>query len=167
MSGLEANIWPSGESISDLLIQAVTLALENAVRGQLPFGALVFHRGTVAGTGINTALQDHDPTAHAELAALRAACRNLSTLQLSGATLVSSCEPCAMCHAAAVVADVARIIYAAPKEAVPDLGVPFSKAAAELQVVWRDAGSGLIEYVPTPGAEEPFARYLNGTRGAS
>jgi guanine deaminase len=166
MSVRDASIRPSNESMGDLLIRVVTLALENATRGELPFGALVFHRGAVAGTGVNTALRDHDPTAHAELTALRAACRSLSTLQLSGATLVSSCEPCAMCHAAAVIADVARIIYAAPKEAVPDLGVPFPQAATELQAVWRRVGSDLLEYVPTTGAEEPFARYLTGAGGA-
>ncbi len=144
----------------EFLARAVSLALENAAGGQLPFGALVVRDGTVLATGVNTALRDHDPTAHAEVAAIRAACRNLGTLQLTGATVVSSCEPCAMCHAAALVAGTARIVYAAPKEHVPDLGVPFPDLAAEMQAVWRRTGSDDIAYVPTPGADEPFARFV-------
>jgi guanine deaminase len=148
----------------EFLARAVSLAMDNAAHGQLPFGALVVRDGTVLATGVNTALRDHDPTAHAELAAVRAACRNLATLQVTGATVVSSCEPCAMCHAAALVAGAVRIIYAAPKEQVPDLGVPFPGVVAEMQAVWRRTGSGSdgIAYVPTPGADEPFARFLAG-----
>jgi guanine deaminase len=140
--------------------RAVALALENATRGQLPFGALVVRDGTVLGTGVNTAVRDHDPTAHAEIAAIRDACQTGATLQLSGSTLVSSCEPCAMCHAAALVAGVARIIYAAPKDAVPNLGVQFPEVLAQMQAVWRRTGSTLIEHIPTAGADEPFARYI-------
>ncbi|HZD72083.1 MAG TPA: nucleoside deaminase [Actinomycetes bacterium] len=144
----------------EFLPRAVRLALDNAAGGQLPFAALIVRDGAVLATGVNTALRDHDPTAHAELAAVRAACQQLGTLQLTGATMVSSCEPCAMCHAAALVAGVGRIIYAAPKEQVPDLGVPFPQVVAEMQAVWRRSGSDPIAHVPTPGAEAPFARYL-------
>lgn len=144
----------------EVLGRAVTLALDNAVRGQLPFGALIVSDGAVVATGVNTALRNHDPTAHAELSAVRAACRKLGVLQLSRATLVSSCEPCAMCHAAALVAGVDRIIYAAPKELVPDLGVPFPQIVAEMQAVWRRTGSDPVDHVPTAGAQEPFAQFL-------
>jgi guanine deaminase len=140
--------------------RAVALALENATRGQLPFGALVVRDGTVLGTGVNTAVRDHDPTAHAEIAAVRNACQTGATLQLPGSTLVSSCEPCAMCHAAALVAGVARIIYAAPRDAVPKLGVQFPEVLAQMQAVWRRTGSNMIEDIPTTGADEPFARYI-------
>jgi tRNA(Arg) A34 adenosine deaminase TadA len=150
----------------EFLARAVRLALDNAAGGQLPFGALVVREGAVLASGVNTALRDHDPTAHAELAAVRAACRDLGNLQLIGATLVSSAEPCAMCHAAALVAGVARIIYAAPKEDVPDLGVPFPRIVAEMQQVWRRSGSDPIAHVPTPGAAEPFARFLAVARRA-
>jgi guanine deaminase len=151
----------------EFLARAVKLAVDNAAGGQLPFAALVVREGAVLATGVNTALRDHDPTAHAEIAAVRAACRERGTLRLPGATVVASCEPCAMCHAAALVADVARIIYAAPKEAVPDLGVPFPAVVAEMQAVWRRTGSDPIVQVPTPGAEAPFARFLAGAGGAA
>src|SRR4029450_12010871 len=139
--------------------RAVALALENATRGQLPFGALVVCDGTVLGTGVNTAVRDHDPTAHAEIAAVRNACQTGATLQLPGSPPVSSCEPCAMCHAAALVAGVARIIYAAPKDAVPNLGVQFPEVLAQMQAVWRRTGSNLIEHIPTAGADEPGGRH--------
>jgi guanine deaminase len=64
-----------------------------------------------------------------------------------------------MCHAAALVAGVARIIYAAPKELVPDLGVPFPQVVAEMQVAWRRVGTDEVAHVPTPGAAEPFTRF--------
>ena len=96
--------------------RAVDLAVDNAAAGQLPFGALVVRDGEVLATGVNTSLRDHDPTAHAEVEAIRTACRDLHTPALPGATLVSSCEPCALCHAAAATAGIVRVVYAAPKE---------------------------------------------------
>jgi hypothetical protein len=65
-----------------------------------------------------------------------------------------------MCHAAALVAGVARIIYAAPKDAVPNLGVQLPEVLAQMQAVWRRTGSNMIEHIPTTGADEPFARYI-------
>ena len=150
-----------------LLAEAIALAAGNADRGQLPFGAIVAREGAVMATGVNTAFADDDSTAHAEIAAVRAACRNVRALHLERATLVSSCEPCAMCYAAALIAGVDRIIYAAPKELVPDLGVPFPSAVAEMQAVWRRVGSDPMEHIPTEACEEPFARFLNPTRGPS
>jgi guanine deaminase len=130
------------------------------VEANSPSELWLFRDGTVLGTGVNTAVRDHDPTAHAEIAAVRNACQTGATLQLPGSTLVSSCEPCAMCHTAALVAGVARIIYAAPKDAVPNLGVQFPEVLAEMQAVWRRTGSNMIEHIPTAGADEPFARYI-------
>lgn len=106
------------------LSRTVALAVDNAAAGQLPFGALIVRDGAVVATGVNTALRDRDPTAHAEVAAVRNACQAVGALHVTGATIVSSCEPCAMCHAAAATAGAARIVYAAPREAVPDLGYP-------------------------------------------
>ena len=97
-----------------LLRQAIELAVANVSAGQLPFGALVVRDGRILATGVNSTLRDDDPTAHAEVAAIRNACRELRTLTLPGATLISSCEPCALCHAAAVSAGVLRLVYAAP-----------------------------------------------------
>ena len=84
-----------------MLRRAVDLAAGNAAAGQLPFGALVVRDGQVLATGVNTALRDHDPAAHAEVEAVRAACRALGVLHLTGAVIYTSCEPCPMCRAVA------------------------------------------------------------------
>jgi guanine deaminase len=144
-------------ALAGLLERAVRLAAENAEAGEHPFGALVVRDGEVLGTGVNTALAGDDPTGHAETAALRDACRRLGTLDLSGAVVVSSAEPCPMCRAAALLAGVSRLVYAATKEVAAARGFVLPPALAELDAVWRDLSPGLVEHVPTPGAEEPFA----------
>jgi tRNA(Arg) A34 adenosine deaminase TadA len=147
----------------ELLREALRLAAENADVGQLPFGALVVQAEAVVATGVNTALRDRDPSAHAEVAAIRAACRKLDTLHLGGATVVSSCEPCAVCHSVAAISGVSRIVYAAPKELVPDLGYPAppdpTDLAGRMQAGMRALAPEQIVHVPVDGAEEPFRRY--------
>lgn len=150
---------------ADLLARAVRLALDNVTGGGAPFGALVVSDGEVVATGVNTADRDSDPIAHAEVEAVRAACRRLGRQYLSGAVMVSSCEPCAMCHAACAVAGITRIVYAAPKELVPDVGGRPRPDLAEMQVALRRLASDTVSYVPTPGAEEPFARYVAALGG--
>ncbi|MGH3489887.1 MAG: nucleoside deaminase [Actinopolymorphaceae bacterium] len=142
-----------------LLRQAVRLALQNAETGQPPFGALVVRDGEVLATGVNTTALDNDPTAHAEVAAVRAACRKLASPGLLGATVVSSCEPCAMCHATCAVAGIARIVYAAPKEFVPGIERT-PPLLAEMQAALGRLGTDALHYIPTAGAEEPFTRFV-------
>lgn len=147
-----------------LLQRAVQLALDNAAAGQMPFGALVVRDGEVLATGINTALRDHDPVAHAEVAAVRNACRRLGEVHVTGATVVSSCEPCAVCHAVAIAAGATRIVYAAPRESIPDLGYPAppdnDALMLQMQQALRSAAPHQVVYMPTEGAEEPFQRFL-------
>jgi tRNA(Arg) A34 adenosine deaminase TadA len=154
----------------ELLARVVRLASENAAAGQLPFGALVVRAGLIVATGVNTVLRDLDPTAHAEVAAIRAACRAAGAVHLGGAVVVSSCEPCALCHSAAAVAGVARIVYATPRELVPDLGYPAPADPTDLlgrmQASMRALAPEQIEYIATPGVDEPFRRYLEGLRDA-
>lgn len=145
---------------SALLDRAVGLALNNVADGQLPFGAVLARGEEVVATGVNTALRDNDPTAHAEVEAVRAACRAEGTLWLGGTTLYSSCEPCPICHAVALAAGVDKIYYAAPKEWVPDLGgPPFVPVLGEIQAAARRFDPGRIEHVPTPGARDPFTAF--------
>lgn len=150
---------------AEFLQQAVRLALGNVSAGQPPFGALVVRDGHVLATGVNTTGRDGDPTAHAEVAAVRVACLELQTLDLTGATMVSSCEPCAMCHAVCAVAGITEIIYAAPKEFVPDLGRTPRPDLVEMQTALRRLAGEAVRYVRTPGAEEPFTRLAEMTGG--
>jgi guanine deaminase len=144
---------------AELLKEAVRLATENAQAGQQPFAALVVRDGEVLGTGVNTTLRDHDPTAHAEIEAVRAACRALGALTLQGATIVSSCEPCPMCQSTAILTGIDRIVYAAPKETAARYGMKLSQTGARMQQIWREQHLQPVEHVPTEGADEPFERY--------
>jgi tRNA(Arg) A34 adenosine deaminase TadA/predicted enzyme related to lactoylglutathione lyase len=154
------------EALTDdvLARMAVRLACENAAGGALPFGALVVKGGAVLATGVNTALADHDPSAHAEAAAVRAACRQLRTLTLSGATLVASCEPCAICLSIAFAAGVERVIYAATREQVPDLGTTLPQIVAEISAQAHSIAADRIEHVPVAGSDAPFELFLAGPR---
>ena len=98
---------------ADLMRRAIALALENVrtVRGG-PFAALVAKHGSVIGEGANSVTATNDPTAHAEIVAMRAACRGLGTFQLTDCELYTTCEPCPMCLGAIYWARPARVFYA-------------------------------------------------------
>lgn len=78
-----------------------------------PFGAVVVRDGAVVGRGRNRVTATNDPTAHAEIVAIRDACARLRTFRLDGCVVYASCEPCPMCHAALLWARVDRVVYAA------------------------------------------------------
>jgi guanine deaminase len=158
-----------GRAMNQLIERAIDLAIRNAERGQLPFGALVVRDGAVIAEGINTALRDHDPIAHGEVAAVRNACRKFGVLHLTGLVVVSSCEPCAICHAVCAGVGVTRILYAAPKGMVPDLGYPAPDPGplpGRMQVALRALAPEQLEHVPSERAAEPFMRYLARKAGA-
>ncbi|MFL1675986.1 nucleoside deaminase [Paenibacillus dendritiformis] len=93
--------------------QAVRLAYEHtARRGGKPFGAVLVREGQVIATAVNEVLTSHDPTDHAEMRAIRAACRQLGTPDLSGCVLYASGEPCPMCLSAAYLAKLPVIYHA-------------------------------------------------------
>jgi guanine deaminase len=151
-------------AIEDLLDQAVELAVGNVDRGRAPFAAFVTLDGTVVGTGVNTERDDGDPTAHAEVAAIRDACRRLGVLELPGAIVVSSCEPCAMCQAVCAAVQVSEVVYAAPKELVPGIE-EMRPALAQMQATLRELAGDSIRYVPTPGADRPFTKHVERMGG--
>jgi tRNA(adenine34) deaminase len=97
----------------DFMRRALELARAAEAAGEVPVGALVVRDGIVIGEGSNRPIGDCDPTAHAEIVALRAAGRALGTYRLTGTTLYVTLEPCAMCASAMVHARVARLVYAA------------------------------------------------------
>jgi tRNA(adenine34) deaminase len=97
--------------------QWMGLALEEAARaaqaGEVPVGAVVVLDGRLLGSGHNAPIKDCDPTAHAEMVALRAAAREAGNYRLIGVTLYATIEPCAMCCGAAIQARIARLVYGA------------------------------------------------------
>lgn len=94
------------------------LALDQAhgagAAGEVPVGAVLFHDDTLLSTGQNRVLRDHDPTAHAEIVALRTAGLALRNYRLLGCTLYCTLEPCAMCAGAIIHARLRGLVYAAP-----------------------------------------------------
>jgi guanine deaminase len=100
----------------DLLREVIEMGVESATGLGGPFGALVaLEGGRIVGRGTNRVVRDGDPTLHAEVVAIREACRALGTHDLSGAVLYASCEPCPMCFGAAYWARVDRIVHAASR----------------------------------------------------
>ena len=97
----------------EFMRRAIALGIENIRTGQGgPFGALVAKDGRVVAEGANRVTTTNDPTAHAEIVAIRAACRALGDFQLSGCDLYTTCEPCPMCLGAIYWARPARVFYA-------------------------------------------------------
>jgi tRNA(Arg) A34 adenosine deaminase TadA len=96
---------------SDFMQEAIRLAIENVHKGGGPFAALVVKRGKVLATGVNQVTATNDPSAHAEVVAIRNACRKLKTFQLTGCEIYTTCEPCPMCLGAIYWARAARVFY--------------------------------------------------------
>jgi tRNA(adenine34) deaminase len=97
----------------DFMARALELALHAARQGEVPVGALVVADGTVLGEGWNQPIANHDPTAHAEIVALRAAALRLGNYRLDAATLYVTLEPCSMCIGAVLNARIARVVFGA------------------------------------------------------
>ncbi len=100
-------------SANSFMKRAIELAIDNVRSGRGgPFGAVVVKDGTVIAVGTNRVTSTNDPTAHAEIVAIREACRALNQFQLTGCEIYSSCEPCPMCIGAIYWARPARVFYA-------------------------------------------------------
>ena len=93
---------------------AIDQARAAAADGEVPVGAVVLHGGEIIGRGQNRVIRDSDPTAHAEVVAMRAAATFLHNYRLNGCELFVTLEPCAMCAGAILHARIARLVYAAP-----------------------------------------------------
>ena len=157
-------------SIEDHARTAIDLATANAHAGEFPFAALVVAddgAGEVIATGVNTCRRDADPAAHGEVEAIRAACRRLGSLALTGAIVVSSCHPCPICQAVAGMTGISRIVYAATRDQAAAGGFGFSpQMEATLDAV--DGKMAALEHVDVDGADEPFAAWAaGGASGAS
>lgn len=122
-------------SMSNSFMQrAIELAIANAreCRGG-PFGALVVKDGRIIGEGVNNVTAINDPTAHAEVVAIREACRALGSFQLDGCEIYTSCQPCPMCLGAIYWARPARVFYACTERDAADAGFDDSFIYRELE----------------------------------
>ena len=143
------------------LARAVALSREHMQAGEGgPFGAVIVHDGQMVAEGWNQVTSTNDPTAHAEVVAIRRACRTLGTFSLQGATLYASCEPCPMCLASAYWARVARIVYANTREDAAAIGFDDALIYDEIP---KPPARRLVPmiHVPTAAAKAVFAEWLN------
>lgn len=115
------------EQFMELALQA---AREAAARGEVPVGAVVVAGGEVIATGANTPIASHDPTAHAEIVALRAAAAAVGNYRLTGTSLYVTLEPCCMCVGAIIHARVGRLVFGAADPKSGAAGSVFDLAAA-------------------------------------
>jgi guanine deaminase len=137
------------------LAAAVDLAVRNVAEGGGPFGAVVVMGGDLIAEGQNRVTRDNDPTAHAEVVAVRAACAKRGDFSLPGATLYTSCEPCPLCMASALWARLDRVVYAADRYDAARGGFD-DLAFYELFGRDRDTWDTRVEAVALDGAVAPF-----------
>lgn len=102
--------------------RAIALSIENVENGGGPFGAVIAKDGKIVAEGCNRVTANNDPTAHAEVSAIRNACQKLGTFDLSGYEIFTSCEPCPMCLAAIYWAKLDKIYFANNKDDADQIG---------------------------------------------
>ncbi|WP_427004100.1 nucleoside deaminase [Pseudarthrobacter sp. H2] len=113
---------PPAQVIGEFLNQAIRIAVRNVSDGGGPFGAVVVTADGRTHDGVNRVTRDNDPTAHAEVVAIRKAAAASGNFDLSGAVLYASCEPCPLCLAAALWARVDRVYFAADRHSAAAAG---------------------------------------------
>ena len=123
--------------------RAIRMARAAGRRGEVPIGALVVLGGRIVGRGANRPIAARDPTAHAEIVALRRAARSTGNYRLPGATLYVTLEPCLMCLGAMVQARIARLVYGAPDPKVGATALLRARRAAGLNHRFAIAGGVL------------------------
>lgn len=143
----------------DWIERAVALALTNVADGGGPFGAVVVREGALLAEGQNRVTRDSDPTAHAEVQAIRAACRAVGDFSLAGSTVYSSCEPCPMCLSTALWARVDRVVFAADRHDAARGGFD-DRTFYELFELPREQWHVPVEALRPPDAAAPFDAWL-------
>ncbi len=124
-----------------------------------PFGAVIVRDGTVLAEGWNEVTSSNDPTAHAEVVAIRRACAAVGDFSLAGATLYTSCEPCPMCLASAYWARISRIVYANTRDDAAAIGFDDAFIYDEMPKAPSERAIRM-DHVPSPAAAAAFAAWM-------
>ncbi|WP_276863226.1 nucleoside deaminase [Mediterranea massiliensis] len=132
----------------DFMRKAIELSIENVKNGGGPFGAVIVKDGEIVATGVNRVTANHDPTAHAEVSAIRAACEKLGTFDLEGCEIYTSCEPCPMCLGAIYWAHLDKIYYGNNKTDAARIGFDDSFIYDELALERKDRKKVMEEMLP-------------------
>jgi guanine deaminase len=156
---MDMTVAAGAEAGTSWLAHAVRLAVESVASGGGPFGALVVRDGTVLATGTNQVTRTLDPTAHAEVVAIRAACRQLGDFRLDRCVLFASCEPCPLCLSAALWARVDRVVYAADRDQAAQAGFD-DRAFHELFSIPRERWPLPVTQLREVDSDAPFTAWL-------
>lgn len=122
----------------ELMRKAIALSIENLKQDGGPFGAVIAKDGEIIATGVNRVTDSCDPTAHAEVSAIRAAAKKLNTFDLSGYEIYSSCEPCPMCLGAIYWARLDKLYFGNTKHDAKEIGFDDSFIYEELELNQED-----------------------------
>jgi guanine deaminase len=136
-----------------LMQQAISVALENIDLGGGPFGAVIIKDGEIIASSGNQVTQLNDPTAHAEILAIREAAKKLNTWDLSGCTLFTSCEPCPMCLSAIYWAHITKVYYACNHNDAKNAGFDDSFIYDELKLNPEKRTLSMVELLREDGLE--------------
>ena len=152
----------SAQRDREYLRQCIDHAVASVAGGGGPFAAMIVRNGEVLGKAGNCVTLDNDPTAHAEVGAIRQAAARIGDPHLLGCVLYASCEPCPMCLAAALWAHVPRIVYAAPHAEAVRAGFDDTAFALQLfgQVMPVALPAGQLQQIAMPQAGAPFDAWL-------
>ena len=138
--------------------QAIDLATANVAAGGGPFGAVIVRDGAVVATGQNRVTLDNDPTAHAEVVAIRRACAELGGFSLAGHTLYASCEPCPLCVSSSLWARLDRVVYAADRDDAAEGGFDDRAFYQLFETPRSEWGMSVVSH-RVPEAFAPFAAW--------
>ena len=141
------------------LARAIELATENVANGGGPFGAVIVREGQLIAEGQNRVTASLDPTAHAEVSAIRAACQVVGDFSLAGMTLYTSCEPCPLCVSASLWARLDRVVFAADRDDAARGGFD-DREFYELFARDRSTWPMKIDSARPLNAPEPFDAWL-------
>ena len=138
------------------LQQAIDLAIQSANEKGGPFGAVIVQNGTIIGRGYNQVTENCDPSAHAEIIAIRNACKTINNYRLENCIIYASCEPCPMCMSAIYWAHIPKVIYAATSQQAAlagfddrfiydELGKPYQQRSISIEHVNHDMSNKSFE----------------------
>ena len=146
----------------ELMRKAIALSVENVAQHGGPFGAVIARNGEIIATGVNRVTDSCDPTAHAEVSAIRAAAKKLGTFDLSGCEIYTSCEPCPMCLGAIYWAHLDKIYYGNNKHDAAKIGFDDAFIYDELDLDKADRKLKSEELLPDE-AKQAFKDWMNKT----
>lgn len=151
------------EKDEQFMLKAIRLA-QNGIDSNAggPFGAVIVKDGEIVGEGFNKVTSTNDPTAHAEIVAIRNACENLGSFQLDGCTLYTSCEPCPMCLGAIYWARPGKVFYAATREDAANVGFDDEFIYKEIEKNFEDRQMKLVNFLRDEGLKV-FKNWENKT----